>query len=115
VVASITALCSEAPGVVAAICEDLSIVSTQILRRVARSGSILLSDDCDGLDLRGKKHVRCLSDVLCCLRSGVLCLIRGVFVWLTRRLYIQPLPFKLVPGHNGYCNLSSHTLFPSYH
>jgi hypothetical protein len=52
VVVSMKLLCSEALGVVVVMCDDLAIVSSQILRRVARSGSILLFDGCGGFDLR---------------------------------------------------------------
>jgi hypothetical protein len=52
VVVSMKVLCSEAPDVVDVMCEDLVIVSSQILRRVAISGSILLFGDCDGFDLK---------------------------------------------------------------
>jgi hypothetical protein len=50
VVASMKELDSEAEGVLEVIVSDLSIVSSQILRRVERSGSIF--EGCGGFDVR---------------------------------------------------------------
>lgn len=64
-VRSMKVLDNEAPGVVVVMCEDLLIVSSQILRRVARSGSMVLFCDCGSFDLRKERAIDAF--VLCWL------------------------------------------------
>ena len=68
VVRSMRELDSEAPGVFAVTDSDRFIVSTQILRRVDRSGSIFVCCDCDDF---GNSEVR--SKVIAALNIVVLC------------------------------------------
>jgi len=94
VVRSMRELDSEAPGVFAVIDPDRFIVSSQISRRVARSGSIFVSCDCDGVLGNSEARLKVIAALsVCYVVSGVIILYLKLFDFededvMTRRQHV---------------------------
>jgi len=95
VVRSIRELDSEAPGVFVVMNSDRFVVSSQILRRVARSGSIFVLCDCDDALGNSEARLKVIATLsVCYVVSGVIGILYLEFfdfedqVVMTRRQHV---------------------------